>query len=33
VTLPGKVDSREEASLSQGVQNDEKEEDEKTVHG
>ena len=33
VTLPGRVGSREEASLSQGVQNDAKEEDEKTVHG
>ena len=33
LTLHGKVDSIEEARLSPGVHDDEKEEDEKTVHG
>ena len=33
LTLHGKVDSLEGASLSQGVQNVKDEENEKTVHG
>jgi acyl dehydratase len=33
VTLHGKVDSMEEATLSQGVHDGQTEEDEKTVHG
>jgi hypothetical protein len=33
LTLHGKVDSIEEATLSQGVHYGKKEEDEKTIHG
>jgi hypothetical protein len=33
LTLHGKVDSIEEATLSQGVHDVKKEEDEKTFHG